>query len=1162
MTVTRIAIRRPVTVSMFVVAVILFGVVSLQRLALNLLPDISYPSLTIQTDYEDAAPEEIENLITRPIEEAVGVISGLTRLSSISRPGQSEVVLEFGWDTSMDLAGMETREKLDLIEFPEDAGKPVILRFDPSHDPIMRLQLYGDLSLTRLRYLADQNIKKRLEATDGVAAVKVVGGREEQIRIEIDEKRLAELNIPITEVTSTLRQGNVNQAGGSLYDLDANYLVRMLNEFRSVDEIRAMVIRDRDGRAIALGDIAQVWRGTKDRQIIARLNGAESVELAIYKEGDANTVSVSAAVHQRLKALPKDKTLPKGIEYQVVFDQADFISQSVNNVLSAAVIGGALATMILFLFLRHLRSTIIICISIPISIMATFAVMYQTGITLNIMSLGGVALGVGMLVDNSIVVLESVHRHRSRQKNLWQAVYDGTREVGMAVTASTLTTVAVFVPLVFVEGVAGQLFRDQALTITYSLLASLAVALTVIPMILALRIRPKSPEAPTSPAAASSSNAGSATKPAGNLWRRALTQTRVFARFLFVDVVQIILGDLRRILRALGNGILKLLEPAVLAPFESWFKKVSNAYPALLIRSLEHKSVVVAIAAGFAALSALGYLTLGAELIPPLTQGEFSFEVELTEGAPLERTDRLLKDLEARAAALPGVATVFASVGGSNKNQFTRQAIEEHAGQLFVVMEDRRDRALEQQTIERIRDELGRYPETRFTFRRPTLFSFKTPIEVEIYSFDLESQKSAADLVMERLRRIQGLHDITTTTELGNPEIQIRFDRERLARLGLNEVRISEVLRNKIRGDVASRYRDGDKQIDILVRAEESQRSNVDDLRNLLIVASQGTNAFSPGRNNSGRNQPGQGQDGFDAEGRRSGETRRQGDEAGLSPRGRVAASRAPIRLGAVADIQLARGPAEIHRIRGQRAAVVSANLSGRDLGSVAAEIREELRDLQGSLPVNSTLGLGGQNEELETSYQSIRFAILLAVFLVYLVMASQFESLIHPLIILFTVPLAIIGVILSLAVTRTDISVMVLLGAIILIGIVVNNAIVLVDYTNRLRRGGMPKREALVRAGKVRFRPILMTTMTTVLGLIPLALGWGEGSEVRAPMAITVMGGLLFSTVLTLIFIPVVYELIDRKELVPSGSAQARHDAAGSGPEDAGGADLEFENA
>lgn len=1159
MTATRIAIRRPVTVSMFVVAVILFGLVSLQRLALNLLPDISYPSLTIQTDYEDAAPEEIENLITRPIEEAVGVTSGLTRLSSISRPGQSEVVLEFNWDTSMDVASMETREKLDLIDLPDDAGKPILLRFDPSHDPIMRLQLHGDLSLTRLRYLADQDIKKRLEATDGVAAVKVVGGREEQIRIEIDEKRLAELNIPITEVTNILRQGNLNQAGGSLYDLDANYLVRMLNEFQSVEEIRAMVLRDREGRAIALEDVARVWRGSKDRQIIARLNGNESVEMAVYKEGDANTVTVSRAVHRRLEALPKDKTIPKGIEYQVVFDQANFISQSVNNVLSAAVIGGVLATIVLFLFLRHLRSTIIIGMSIPISIMATFALMYQTGITLNIMSLGGVALGVGMLVDNSIVVLESVHRHRARQKNLWQAVYDGTREVGTAVTASTLTTVAVFVPLVFVEGVAGQLFRDQALTITYSLLASLAVALTVIPMVLALRVEPAAAEEEDQPAVAPDPAEVAAPNQEQNLWRRASPKIRAFARFLFADTVRIVVSDLRRLLRTIGNLILRFLEPAVLTPFERWFKKLGDAYPGLLIRSLENKPLVVAVAVGLVGVSALGYMTLGAELIPPLTQGEFSFEVELTEGAPIAQTDRVLKDLEGRVAELPGVGTVFASVGGSNKNQFARQAVEEHIGQLYVVMEDRRDRLLEQQTIDRVREDLERYPEIRFTFSRPTLFSFKTPIEIEIYSFDLESQRQAADLVMDRLRRIRGLHDITTTTELGNPEIQIRFDRERLARLGLNEARITEVLRNKIRGDVASRYRDDDKQIDILVRAEESQRNNIADLKNLLIIASQGANQGAQGGNNRGRNRGQQDQAGLDAEGRPIGEvTQNSAGTAGFPQQGAAASPRIPIRLGAVANVEFARGPAEIHRIRGQRSALVSANLSGRDLGSVAAEIREELRDLQAQLPVNSTVGLGGQNEELETSYQSIRFALSLAVFLVYLVMASQFESLIHPLIILFTVPLAMVGVVLSLAVTRTDISVMVLLGAIILVGIVVNNAIVLVDYTNRLRRGGMSKREALVHAGQVRFRPILMTTLTTVLGLIPLSLGWGEGSEVRAPMAITVMGGLLFSTLLTLIFIPVAYELIDRKGAVPAETEEAESDIAPG----AADSDLEFENA
>ena len=1129
MTVTRIAIRRPVTVSMFVVAVTLFGLVSLERLTLNLLPDISYPSLTIQTDYEDAAPEEIENLITRPIEEAVGVASGLTRLSSISRPGQSEVVLEFDWDANMDLASMETREKLDLIDLPDDADKPILLRFDPSYDPIMRLQLHGGLSLTRLRYAADQDIKKRIEATDGVAAVKVVGGREEQIRIEIDEKRLAELNIPITEVTSLLRQGNLNQAGGSLYDLDANYLVRMLNEFQSVEEIRAMVLRDREGRAIALEDVAKVWRGSKDRQIIARLNGHESVEMAVYKEGDANTVTVSAAVHRRLEALAKDKTIPKGIEYKVVFDQADFISQSVNNVLWAAVIGGVLATMVLFLFLRHLRSTIIIGISIPISIMATFTVMHQTGITLNIMSLGGVALGVGMLVDNSIVVLESVHRHRSRQKDLWKAVYDGTREVGRAVTASTLTTVAVFVPLVFVEGVAGQLFHDQALTITYSLLASLAVALTWIPMVLALRIRSTTPE--------EEDRTERASDPAGDAFptrepdfrSEARRKIRAVGRFLFADTVKIVVGDLRRLFRAMGNAIGKVLEPAVLAPFDRWFKKLSDAYPALLIRALENKPLVLILVTGMAGLAGLGYMTLGAELIPPLTQGEFSFEIELSEGAPIEQTDRVLRDLESRVAELPGVETVFASVGGSNKNQFARQAVEEHVGQLYVVMKDRRDRLLEERTIDAIRENLERYPEIRFTFSRPTLFSFKTPIEIEIYSFDLESQRRAADMVMERLRLIRGLHDITTTTELGNPEIQVRFDRERLARLGLNEARISEVLRNKIRGDVASRYREDDKQIDILVRAEASQRSNVADLKNLLLVADQDRNQFAQAGNNRG-NRGRQGQERLDAEGEPGGETRQQAGEAAQPPRGVGAATGIPIRLGAVADVELSRGPAEIHRIRGQRSAVVSANLSGRDLGGVAAEIRAELRDLQARLPVNSTLNLGGQNEELETSYQSIRFALSLAVFLVYLVMASQFESLIHPFIILFTVPLALIGVVGSLALARTDISVMVLLGAVILAGIVVNNAIVLVDYTNCLRREGMSKREALVQAGQVRFRPILMTTLTTVLGLIPLSLGWGEGSEMRAPMAVTVMGGLLFSTLLTLIFIPVVYELVDRK--------------------------------
>ena len=1138
MKITQIAIRRPVTVSMFVVAVILFGVVSLDRLALNLLPDISYPSLTIQTDYEDAAPEEVESLVTRPIEEAVGVVAGLTRLSSVSRSGQSEVVLEFTWDMNMDLASMDVREKLDLIDLPRDVDKPTLLRFDPSYDPIMRLQLYGELSLSRLRYLAEKEVKQGLQSTEGVAAVKVIGGREEQIRIELDEQQLAELGVPITEVTEVLRQENLNQASGSLYDLDSNYLVRMLNEFRSVEEIERIIIRDQQGRKIVLGEVARVWRGAKDRDVIARLNGEESVELAVYKEGDANTVTVSEAVHQKLKDLTSGKTFPKGVEYQVVFDQATFISQAVKNVLMAAVLGGLLATMILFVFLRDLRSTVIIGLSIPISIMAAFALMYQTGITLNIMSLGGVALGVGMLVDNSIVVLESVHRHKQRGGRLQEAVYRGTQEVGLAVSASTLTTVAVFVPLVFVEGIAGQLFKDQALTITYSLLASLLVAITFIPMVLGLRVNPrafeKSPESLVNPVDESSGAPAPSTLQRGSRFVARTGQT--VGRFLFEDLVQVVLGDLRRLFRATGRLVLVAINP-LLDRFESRFEALKRVYPRALSWSLDNKVWVFTLAVALVGVAAAAYQQVGAELIPPLTQGEFSFEVRLPEGRPIEQTDRVIRDVEPRVQAIPEVATVFSSVGGSNKNQFAQGALEENIGQLYVVMKDRRDKQAERSTINRIRQELGRHPDLTYTFSRPTLFSFKTPIEVEIYAFDLEGQRKAADLVAARLARMEGLSDIQTTTELGYPEIQIRFQRQRLSRLGLDESQIANTLRNKIRGEVASRYREEDKQIDILVRAEESHRDTIADIKNLVInnvssagLAQQGTGFGNQNsQQNVGLNTARRGEV-ADQDGLRDSSDRTQQQSRG---------PRIPIRLDAVADVTIARGPAEIRRIRSQRAAVVSANLTGGDLNSVTQEIRAELQQLRGEMPANTVIALGGQNEEFESSYRSLLMAIGLAVFLVYLVMASQFESFVHPFVIMFSVPLGLVGVILALFLTMTNVSVMVLLGVIILAGIVVNNAIVLIDYTNRLRQQGLPRREALLQAGQVRLRPIVMTTLTTVLGLIPMSLGWGEGAEVRTPMAITVIGGLLFSTVLTLVFIPVVYELVDRKVFVAGDGAQ-----------------------
>jgi HAE1 family hydrophobic/amphiphilic exporter-1 len=1128
----RAAINRPVTVSMFILAVSLFGYISLDRLALNLLPDISYPTITIQTEYQDAAPEEVENLITRPIEEAVGVLPGLTRLSSVSRSGQSEVVLEFKWGSKMDLASLEAREKLDVVQLPRDSRRPVILRFDPSYDPIMRLRLSaGQMSLSRLRYAAEKELKKLIESTDGVAAIKVIGGLEEQIRVEIDEKKLAELGIPIGDITRILGQENLNQASGSLYDLDANYLVRILSQFRSVEEIRSIVIRNQDGRRIVLGDVALVERGTKEREIIARLNGKESVELAIYKEADANTVTVAGAVQQKLESLKKANLMPKGLEYQIVFNQAEFIKMAIDDVLDSAIIGGVLAILVLFLFLRDLKSTLIIGFTIPVSILGTFGWMYQTGISLNLMSLGGVALAVGMLVDNSIVVLEAVHRYKTDGLPVREAVYKGTREVAAAMVASTFTSIAVFLPLVFVVGIAGQLFRDQALTITYGQLVSLVVGFTLTPMILAIQTRKHFQSTDRRQPILDrplSDRPWLRRLQIGSRWCEA--KWRVVAYFLFRDLATTVVMDLRRLARAGGRFAARVVNPGLNA-FEDTYTRFSKLYQPTVEVALNNKGLVIVCAFGLLMLAGYMASQLGAELIPSLRQGEFTFEIRLPEGKALEQTDRVMSAVEREVAAYPDVQTVFSSVGGSNKNQFARESKEENVAQLYVVMKAKQDKEAEARTIARIRDRLNQFPEVAFTVSRPTLFSVKTPVEVEIYAYDLEAQRTAADLIAARLQTIRGLSDIRTSTEMGNPEIQVRFDREKLARLGLDEGQVSNAIRSKIRGDVATRFREDDKQIEILVRAEESHRNTIESVQNLLLNvpaagvpgAPNGPAAVAPVPQPADPNStaPNGSRPAADTD-RLAAQTPARsvtGPQRGI-----------PIRLGSIAHVTVGRGPNEVRRIRSQRAAVVSANLSGSDLTSVSDAIRAELQELRRQLPGDMNIQLGGQNEELSTSYSSLMFALSLAVFLVYLVMASEFESFVHPLIILFSVPFGLVGVVFALALTGTTVSVMVLLGVIILIGIVVNNAIVLIDYTNQLRTEGYSKREALKLAGEVRLRPILMTMLSSVLGLVPMALGWGEGAEIRSPMAVTVIGGLTFSTMLTLIFIPVMYELLDRK--------------------------------
>jgi len=586
----------------------------------------------------------------------------------------------------------------------------------------------------------------------------------------------------------------------------------------------------------------------------------------------------------------------------------------------------------------------------------------------------------------------------------------------------------------------------------------------------------------------------------------------------------VLLTDARTLTRSVGRAISKVIDPGLDA-FEAVYLRFSRMYQPSVEAALNNKALVILSAVVLLAVSAYIGKNLGAELIPALTQGEFQFEVRLPEGKALQQTDAVMRSLEDQVMKYPEVRSVFSSVGGSNKNQFARESKEENVAQLYVVMKEKKDKLAESQTIERIRAALQQFPEVAFTFSRPTLFSVKTPVEVEIYAYDLDLQRRVANTVTARLQSIRGLNDIRASTELGNPEIQVRFDREKLARLGLDENTVSTAIRSKVRGDVATRYREDDKQIEILVRADENQRNTIESVQNLLINLP-GQQAAQPGRAANAPPPPPE-----------PVTTPDQQQAFGTPPsqaqtQKPVAANNTgvPIRLGSIANVSVGRGPSEVRRIRSQRAAVVSANLTGRDLTTVSDEIRSEIQEIRTQLPPEVTVQLGGQNEELNTSYNSLAFALALAVFLVYLVMASEFESFMHPLIILFSVPFGLVGVVFSLLITHTTISVMVLLGVIILIGIVVNNAIVLIDYTNQLREEGYSKREALKLAGEVRMRPILMTMLSSVLGLVPMALGWGEGAEIRAPMAIAVIGGMAFSTMLTLIFIPVMYELLDRK--------------------------------
>ncbi|MBZ0112785.1 MAG: efflux RND transporter permease subunit [Thermoanaerobaculia bacterium] len=1073
--------RRPVTIFIFAVASVIFGAVALQRLSIDLLPSISYPSLTVRTQYVGAAPVEIENLVTRPVENSVGVVNGVERVSSSSRSETSEVTLEFEWGTNIDLAALDVRERLDVLVLPDDAERPLLLRYDPSLDPILRLALSGQDDLMQLRRLAEDEVKRSLERIDGVAGVVVSGGLEEEIQVQIDERKLASLGLTIAQVVSRLDEENVDLTGGRLLEGQNEVLVRTVNELTRPEDIERIVLQSSPSGAIRVRDVATVVRSYADREIITRVDGVEAVEIAIYKEGGTNTVAVSRSVHEGLSELEQRLVrVAPDAKLTLVSDQATYIQQSVEEVLTTAVTGGLLAILVLFLFLRSWKTTLIIGISIPLSVIATFFLMYIADISLNIMSLGGLTLGIGLLVDNSIVVLEAIQRRRDQGMSEIDAAREGASSVGRAVVASTLTTICVFLPIVFVEGLAGQFFGDQALTVTFSLLFSLLVALTLIPM---LASRGGGGRATASDGVDTADDGRELVSRGEDFdQEKSLDRdTAVFAlepsRGRFSGLLFSFFQGLARVVKGVVSGLDRgsrwLLSPLVKI-FDRGYTAVDRSYGRGLSGALARPALTL----GLALLALLAMIplaaSLGSELVPELVQGEFFVDVELPPGSRLEVTERRLERIERAATELPGAESIYALVGTSNQQGGVSGELRENVGQVHVRLQGAPEREREDVAMDQLRQVLDADPEMVYRFGRPSYFSFEAPIEVEIRGFNLQLLGRLGDQVAEKMNAIEGLRDIKSSTEGGNPELLLRFDRERIASLGLSQAQIADTIRSKVLGTVATDIQRRERTIDIRVRAAEGFRNSISGLMDLSV-----------------------------------------GEAGGVS-----------IPLSAVATAVLEEGPAEIRRAEGDRVAVITANLEGRDLASATSDIEGVLQGM--TFPAGFDWRIGGQGREMERSFDSLRLAIFLAIFLVYLVMASQFESLLHPLVILFSIPFSLIGVILTLAVFDVNVSIVVLIGGVLLAGIVVNNAILLVDAANQRRDRGMEMVDALKGAANARLRPILMTTATTVLGLLPMAIGLGEGSELRRPMALTVIGGLVASTVLTLVIIPVVYRLVE----------------------------------
>lgn len=1111
---------RPVAITMLMVALAVFGVVSFAKLPVDLLPEISYPTLTVRTTFPGAAPEDVEDRISVRLQESLATLPKLVDTTSISRAGTSDVVLEFDWGTEMTFAVQEVRDRLDGVFLPGEAEKPLILRYDPNLDPILRFGVAppdrdaaanDEDTLIRLRWLAEKRIKRELEGLGGVAAVQVRGGMEEEIRVRVDPFKMAALDLDPALIGQRLAQENLNASGGQIREGSTDYLVRTLNEFESVEEIRDLAIARVNEAVVRVRDVADVSRTHAEREVVTKLGGREAVEIAIYREAGANIVEVAERVRAAVlgsaeqEALAaeyagKDEeeiewsdrsklgflawTMREEANIELLSDQSTFIADAVDEVKQSAFLGALFAIAVMWMFLRRLSATLIIAVAIPISVVVTFAPMYLLSVSLNIMSLGGLALGVGMLVDNAIVVLESITRCREEGDSLKDAAVRGVAEVAGAITASTLTTVSVFAPIVFVQGIAGQIFGDQAVTVVSSLLVSLLVAILFIPM---LASRPflsgeGSPlDAFRARREGSFLGAFFHLEEADGIGQKAqalLVGVLMLAGFLVMRAVLLV--------ALVVGALLYVLTLPFKIAFDLLWRAVDAVYPQLLRFALAAPLLIIAATSGLGWVAYDRAQGLGLELIPEVHQGEFTAFLSLQVGTPIEDSEVIYSDLAAEVRRLDGVALTSLTVG-VEKDTLTREIEDEHTSRLTVRLEAGRGPEAEEALIADVRSMVGSIPEMEvIDVRRPTPFALDSAVAVEVKGWDLGDLERTAREVAEQLETIPGLADVRTTVRPGYPEARVTFDRDKTLAYDLDLATVSNFVRDQVLGSVSTRFVEGDDRIDVRVRGDEKVLASIEDVAELIVnpTAAQ------------------------------------------------------PVPLSAVATIERMQGPAEIRRIGGQRAVLVTAASTGKDVGGLNTRVEAAIDSMRP--PREVAVGLGGQKRELDEGTKSLQFALLLAIFLVYVVMACQFESLLQPFVILFSVPLAAVGAILLLSALDVPLSVVVFIGLILLAGIVVNNAIVLVDRINQKRGEGLTVRDAILEAGRARLRPILMTTATTVLGLVPLT-GWlvglpgidqfvgTEGAELRAPMAIAVIGGLVSSTLLTLLVVPAVYKLLIR---------------------------------